>query len=80
MSLTNLNLFENLLYAVFQSPWVFFIVILLMFLYYSVVYDISKNGILMFIVLFSLWFSFFLGNWVFPITITGVTIYYIFFR
>lgn len=64
MALGELNLIDNLVYGVFGEPLVFSIMISMIFLYYSIKYDIPKWVNILFFIPLSIWLSFhYLPGW-----------------
>lgn len=67
----NINFFENLV-VIFQSEWIMFFTLLIMFTIYAIKFDVSHEVTLLFLLAFISWFSFlFLDIWVSTIIIIG---------
>jgi len=64
MALGDLNLLNNLVYGIFGEPLVFSLVLTMIFLYYSIHYDIPKWVNLLFFIPVTLWLSvYYLPTW-----------------
>lgn len=67
----NIAFFENLA-VIFQSLWIMYFVLVLMFIIYALKYDMSHESLMMFLLGFSIWFGFaFLPIWVPVLIIIG---------
>lgn len=64
MAIGDLNIIDNLVYGVFGEPLVFALVLTMIFLWFSVKYDIPKWGFIAFFTPLATWISFYyLPDW-----------------
>lgn len=69
----NINFFENLV-VIFQSEWIMFFTLLIMFTIYALKFDVSHEVYILFLFIFITWFSFlFLGTWLFVLILVVMT-------
>lgn len=75
MALGDLNLVNNLVYGIFGEPLIFSLILMLIFLYYSLHYDIPKWVNILFFIPLGLWLGFYyLPTWAIIIIILIVGI------
>lgn len=72
----NLDLWENLVHVVFGNAYLFGGIMMLLFAWYTVIYDISWWAFSMFAVLFFTWMAYTLiGEWIFIVIAIGVSFF-----
>lgn len=65
MGLGDLNIIDNLVYGLFGEPILFALIVSMIFLYYSIKYDIPKWVNIAFFIPFGIWIGFYyMPDWI----------------
>lgn len=73
MALGELDILNNLVYGIFGEPFYFGVIISLIFIYYSIQYDIPKWSLIAFFVPLGIW----IGYYYLPLAVLVILIIFI---